>query len=552
MANHCNSYFINVGLNMVKDIDVTPFRETIAINPNTMFLNPVTENELIEHISTLKNNCSPGIDGITVDLIKKTHRFILQPLKYIINLIFLKSVVPTQFKTSIVTPIYKAGDKTKICNYRPISVINNFGKIFEKCLKIRLVHFFDNNNIIHEHQFGFRAGKATSDAMCMVVKDVIEGLDTNKKCIAVFLDLAKAFDTVNHEILLNVLERYGIRGSVLDVFRSYLTSRVQSVKLNDIHSETGTVKIGVPQGTVLGPILFSAYINSLLSLKAHAKIVSYADDTVAIFCENSWPESKIAVQLGMETITNWLNMYHLSLNVSKTRYLAFTLTETNRPDFTSIKIAGMDDEIKETNEIKYLGLIIDKYLKWSNHIDYLTNKVRKLIYKFYQLREFLSKKLLLIIYKSLVESLIRYGIVVWGGMYRNSLQKINIAQNYILKIIFKKHRRYHTNLLYTEDICNVRSLYFHSLCIYAFKNKTFENYTSSVHHTRSTVNESLSTPRFRRNISHRFLTYTLPKVCNLLPIEIKHIKNLKKFATLSKKFIFQNYFNFINILDNYI
>lgn len=183
----------------------------------------------------------------------------------------------------------------------------------------------------------------------------------------------------------------------------------------------------------------------------------------------------------MKKIQAWLGIYQLSLNISKTHYLAFSLNKTNKPDFSSIKVAGMREVIRETNEIKYLGIIIDNNLKWVNHVNYLTKKIRKLIYKFYQLRDILSRKLLIMVYKSLVESLLTYGILVWGGMYRNALQKLNTTQNYILKIIFKKQRLYHTHLLYTEDISNIRTLYFHSLCIYAFKNNLLQNYTSSTY-----------------------------------------------------------------------
>ena len=190
---------------------------------NSMFLKPLTANELIKHINDLKNNCSSGMDGITTKIIKTIHLHLLEPLMHIINLIFKTGKIPEKFKESIVIPIYKnSGNKEEISNYRPISLINNLGKIIEKCIKDRLINFLSSNNILSENQFGFAEGRSTADAMYELIKEVTNELDSSSKTIAVFLDLARAFDTVSHLVLFDILFSYGVGGTVLDVFRNYL------------------------------------------------------------------------------------------------------------------------------------------------------------------------------------------------------------------------------------------------------------------------------------------------------------------------------------------
>lgn len=551
MSNFCNHYFSNIGVNMIEKINI-PHNfslDNIPTNNKSIFLTPVTENEVLLHINSLKNAGAPGYDGITPSLLKLSAKYILYPLTHIINLIFTNGQFPKQFKNSVVTPIYKAGNVNKISNYRPISLINNFGKIAEKCIKTRLVEFFKNNNILNEHQYGFQEGKSTSDAMYKVIKEISINLDNSEKCIAVFLDLAKAFDTVNHGKLIQVLERYGIRGTVLGLFKSYLSDRVQYVKINGCLSEPQLVKVGVPQGTVLGPILFTIYINSLLTLDIDSKIISYADDTVAIFKGNDWNIVKEKVKGGIHAIKMWLDGYQLSLNVDKTNYIAFSITNINRPNFQKIDIDKNGTDIKEVEHTKYLGIIIDKNLKWNEHIAYLTKRVRKLIHKFYQLKDLLSKNMLVLVYKSLVESLLRYGLLVWGALYANSLKTLSTVQNYILKIIFKKKRCYPTRLLYGRNISNIRSLYFHTLTTYTYKKEHLKNAVSHKIATRSMTRNLLNVPASNKNVISRFAYCLASKAYNLLPLDIRNIKYYKRFSHQCKIYINDNYLSFIKLLE---
>ena len=211
-----------------------------------MFLKPVTENEIINQISTLKNNTAPGLDGISTKLIKLIHKDILLPITHIINLIFKTGQVPNYFKQSVITPIFKDGTRNKIQNYRPISLINNFAKILEKCLKDRLISFLKSKNILSKNQFGFTENVSTADAMYNLTSEITNSVNESKTCIAVFIDLANAFDTVPHQKLLDVLAHYGVRGKALEVFESYLQNRDQFLKINNTFSIPQKIKIGVP------------------------------------------------------------------------------------------------------------------------------------------------------------------------------------------------------------------------------------------------------------------------------------------------------------------
>lgn len=370
-----------------------------------------------------------------------------------------------------------------------------------------------------------------------LTRDITANLDSGVNTIAVFLDLAKAFDTVSHTELLNILERYGVRGIVLDVFESYLNDRQQFVKVGESLSQPVTVRIGVPQGTILGPILFNVYINTLCDLKIGGRVLSYADDTVLLFSGNTWQEVRHLLINGFKKIKICLDNLKLTLNIKKTNYIAFSLTGANRPEFNTINIDTMPDPIKEVGSAKYLGIMIDSNLKWAEHTRYLCNKLRFFIHKFYLLKEILNRKLLIMTYKSLVEPLLRYGILVWGGAYNTHLEALKIIQNCIVKIIFSKPRLYPTHLLYDNNICSIRVIYISTLCLFIYIHDDKQDKLKHHYQTRAIANEHLSVPPSKRNINQRFVTYLAPKYFNLIPKKIRDIKNRKKFIKLCREYI---------------
>ncbi|KAG5898714.1 hypothetical protein JTB14_020908 [Gonioctena quinquepunctata] len=301
---------------------------------NSIFLHPVTRNELIDIISGLKNNTPPGPDKISVFLIKKFHTYFIEPICHILNLIFNVGKIPESFKDSITLPVFKTGDKKLVTNFRPITQINNFSKIFEKCLKNRVIQFCNNNNIFSKSQYGFLESRSTENAVFEIVNQINNCFQNQEKCITVFLDLAKAFDTVDHNILLQRLADIGVRCVALEIFEDYLTNRTQIVKVNESLSDPLLVTRGVPQGTVLGPILFLLYMNNIFKISNFkGEITSFADDTAITFVGKTWEEVYNQAEIGIKMIFNWLSTNLLSVNVKKPNSLhLLQLLETNRQE----------------------------------------------------------------------------------------------------------------------------------------------------------------------------------------------------------------------------
>lgn len=339
-----------------------------------------------------------------------------------------------------------------------------------------------------------------------------------------------------------------MRGTALGLCTDYLTDREQQTRVENVLSEPRKINIGVPQGTVLGPIFFNIYIRSLTDQGIMAKIISYADDTVIIFCGDAWEEVRSRAENGLKKVKTWLDIHKLSLNLQKTNYVAFTKIDRNRPDFTYLEIDTFEEKIKEVPYVKYLGIYVDSNLKWTKHVEYITKKLKTLIYRFYILRNIISKALITSLYQGLVESLLRYGIVAWGAMYNNALNPLQVIQNKILKIIYKKDYLYPTHLLYNCKINNLRMLFFHSVVCFVHKDRD-KGIVSHTYLTRNNTNSMLVIPDCHSEFYKRSVNYLGPKAYNLIPNEIKSNKRPKRFSKLGRKYLWENRTAFLKLLS---
>ena len=248
-------------------------------NPNSFAYYPTNAAEIIDIVSNLSSKWSAGCDAIPVNIIKVSIRHIAEPLSELINKSFLTGSFPDRLKIAKVCPVFKNGDKHLFSNYMPISILSNFSKIYEKVVSKRLLSFLEAGNILVEKKYGFRHGRSAYMAIIEMVDRISAAIDNGEYPIGILIDLSKAFDTINHSILLDKLEYYGIRGFALKWFESYLYSRQQYVFLNGASSTTSHINCGVPQGSILGPLLFILYINDIAKCSEILRLILFADDT---------------------------------------------------------------------------------------------------------------------------------------------------------------------------------------------------------------------------------------------------------------------------------
>ena len=473
-VNLVNDYFANVGKKLSDTLNnhsnCTIECEINSYNHLKSFvIIPTDDAEVEALLQGLKNDSTTGWDNIPTSFLKTVKNVVVPILTHIFNRCFGTGIFPDLFKKSIIHPIHKGGTSACVDNYRPISVLTALSKLLEKLINSRLMNYLQQEGLLSPSQFGFQPNKSTSDAVTHLVNKVATNLDRGHKCIGIFLDLAKAFDTVSTQFLLHKLERIGIRGEPLKLFSSFLTNRRQTVKIGDFYSSELPVTCGVPQGSVLGPSLFLIYINDLCNYKpTNGCSFAYADDTALIFHGETWAIAKKNAEKGLQQIIKWLQINYLTLNVTKSKYLTFSLKRGTTPMFDlKAHTCNLDNTptcnclcLERVNNIRYLGIYLDDTLSWDIQINHLSNRTRKLIWIFKQLRSVLEINHLKTIYYVLAQSVISYCIQAWGGACKTKILKLERTQRSILKTMTNKPFRYPTEKLYKDcRVLTVRQLF---------------------------------------------------------------------------------------------
>ena len=537
MANTFNKYFVNVGPSLANNIPMVNKQPSNFLHGNftsSMYLLPTNQYEVSDIITNLKNTNSKGFDELPVNLIKRCNTGISPILAYLNNQSFLEGIFPDHLKIAKVIPVYKCDDSKCISNYRPISVLTAFSKISEKLVCARLNKYLMNNSFLHDSQYGFREQLSTSMALLKLTDDISKSIDEGNLTVGVFIDLAKAFDTVDHNILLNKLNHYGIRGVVNDWFRSYLTNRMQYVSIDKSNSTHSLIKCGVPQGSILGPVLFLIYINDLNQVSDILHTIMFADDTNLFLSGSKISEIERKLNNELSLLTEWFSANRLSLNIKKTSYIVFC----NRKNIDA-NILLANTRIGKVNDTKFLGVIISSNLSWNKHIDVIINKMSKTIGIIAKVRHLLlgSARTL---YMTLVEPYINYCNIVWAQPDSTChLNKILKIQKKYCRIITFSDFRAHSEPLFKQlNILTVYKIYKYQLSLFMYKQSykllppshTYSFITnSSIHDHYTRQCNQIHIGHCRTSKRQMTVLFQGPKLWNSLPITIKSCPSINVF-----------------------
>ena len=436
IANNFNNFFANVGPTTEKSVPKVPHISPSFYLKNCVqfdfLITHISEQDILDIISALPIK-STGPASIPIKLLKLVADLIVVPLCRIITSSFSTGIFPDILKVAKVIVLHKGGSTQEVNNYRPISLLSIFDKIIEKLMHKRLYDFLDEHDILYEHQFGFRKFYSTAYSLIEITEKIKSTIDSGNYGCGIFIDLKKAFDTVNHKILLTKLEHYGLRGNILKWFESYLSNRKQYVFYNGVSSDIASSSCGVPQGSVLGPLLFLIYINDLPNISDKLSFFLFADDTNIYYQSNNLVELEKTVNKELKLLSLWLNLNRLALNVSKTNFVIFR--SPKKVLNHNVTLIMNRKAIEQKDHVKYLGILMDQHLNWKHQITNVSKKISRGIGILGKLRGQMNRNLLVNIYYCLVYSYLSYGVEAWGSACQTDLSKINILQKKAVRII---------------------------------------------------------------------------------------------------------------------
>ena len=537
-----NEYFINKPTELARKFDdLHSFREYLSGNAETTFqLNPITIVELSKFITDVKNT-SPGFDELPIRIFKENFDILGPIILHLCNTSILTGVFPTGMKIARVIPIPKSASRC-INNFRPISLLPTLSKILEKIVSIQLNSYLIHNNIITPNQFGFRPNLSTENAAHDLVNYIYKSFDEGKFCIGMFLDLSKAFDTLNTEILLYKLNHYGIRGRSHEWFRSYLSDRKQFTSISDYSSDCTNILRGVPQGSTLGPILFTIYINDVIKSSPLFKYVLYADDTSLLYSHSDIKELIQVFNSEISEVARWFKYNHLTLNLSKCSYIVFHRDGRKVPEnLSAIMLGGMS--VQRVYEARFLGVILDESLKFNGHIVHTCKKVSKFLPILYKVRKVIDITHLLRIYNGLVHPQFLYCLSVWGGCSATHFKPLVVLHKKILRCMTGLRRRESVQPVYSSlRILPLHKLYEHVTCAFVYKsislgNNLFSERINNFYVFRNSDQQLLDLPRVFYTHSKQCILYSGPNFYNLIPLDIRNSPSFNSFKVRLKSFL---------------
>lgn len=538
-ANAFNAYFINSVNYLTSNSGNNFVGQTLNfINTNSVFLSPVNISEIDEIITSASRKKSSGPDEVPCCLLKDCASFLSAPLAYLVNISFEIGHFPEQLKTALIIPIYKKKDSSNIENYRPIALLSVFSKIFEKAYKSRIQSFLIKQNLLTPRQYGFTENRSTQDAILSFYEKILENFNSKLKSVGIFYDFSRAFDTINHKLLLDKLHSYGIRGTAWTWLKSYLSGRTQCVCLTDdgkkYFSESTDILTGVPQGSVLGPLLFIIFINDLPNYIKNAFLTLFADDASTVLTAEDMDTLSRKANYSIELMSSWCHLNGQVLNVDKTELMLFTPVGV-KPD-SSLLVRINNKSIAKSPNIKFLGVNLDNSMSWEIHIQNLSDRLATKNFSIIQLRGSVNVSTLRIYYYGCIQSILLYGILCWGNC--SGVNKIFIQQKRLLRSMLNVP--YSTScreLFKQQGILTIYCLYILESVCYVKKNLDKYAKCGEVNHYNTRSANKLYVPAHRLNQVAKGPFILSIRIFNSLPDNIKSTNSLKHFKVAVTNFL---------------
>ncbi|KAG8267324.1 hypothetical protein J6590_108692 [Homalodisca vitripennis] len=512
-----NSYFVNVSKNVHSDVDldlndnnhndfIVNFDKPIPVSGFSW--QPVSTEIVSQTISHLSNSKSEDVFGLSNYVVKTVGEFIVKPLTFLINLVLRHGIFPEGLKLTKITPIFKKGDlKAPEC-YRPIAIVPIIGKIIESCMILQLHEYFNGNNLLYSHQYGFRPKHNTVLAMEAIVEYIINGFENRHIVASNLIDLTKAFDCLSFNILYDKLYFYGIRKKELNLIKSYLSGRQQKVVVDDISSMYDDVIAGVPQGSVLGPFLYLIFVNDIYC-NIPTFCVLYADDTTLLCSDSDFEIVKHNLSNAFTYAKRWFDSNNLVTNNSKTELIYFSLRDV--PVTSNV-----------SSEVKLLGFTLDNSLSWKPHILNLCKKLSRIVFLLRKLKLSIGQQTLLIVYYGLFHSQMNYGIRLWGNACHAS--KVFIWQKKAIRVLDCLTLRQSCKASFKKlKIITAPSLYILSTLLHVKQN--IDSFAAqNFNHDHLTRNRNnLITPYVRLSKTLNSHVYQQLILYNKLPLPIRNL-----------------------------
>ena len=557
IASKLNEYFANISSifgkddNDILDTDISHLENLVhdKVPDGVYFKIPsITPLQVSTIINALDPSKAIGLDGIGPRVLKSVCAVLSESLALLINKSIATGCFPDQLKLAKVFPIYKGGSKSDPNNYRPISILPTISKIFERHINSHLTAYLNKYSLIHESQSGFRRKHSCQTALVKLIDKWMECIDKGDMIGSIFIDFRKAFDLVDHNILIKKLSAYKFCNLSLKWFKSYLEARQQTVQSDSGMSDFANIHSGVPQGSILGPTLFLLFINDLPLLLKYCYADLFADD--ATFHKNSPDIGEINDEMLIDffTIVFWSKQNKLPINFNKSTYMILGAKRRLEDTFELLLNIG-NEKIEKVSKQKLLGIFIDEHLSWTPHIDYLCSIIASKISLLKQLSSYVPQNIQKLFYQSYILPLMDYGCNTWGTTSTSNIERISKLQKRAARIILRAEYLTPSDLMFEElgwQSVPKRLMYNKAILTFKALNNQTPAYITNLlkpmseshpRSLRSSENGLLSVPRSSSALYDRSFSYSASKLWNCLPQSLRTSSSLSTFKTGIKDYI---------------